>query len=388
MAAPDNSKVPTSTSEPRQIGSTTRFRIDVVERRQVEARRLRDAFTLVELLVVIAIIGILIALLLPAVQAAREAARRAQCINNLKQLGLGLQNYHDVNGAFPLRRGGTSGCSGWTGGNCTRVSGFIPLLPFIEQQALYDQIKAGGPNGAPPYGPPGWYGWSSWNVQAPGLLCPSDSMPRPGAGAMGHTNYAFSQGDSINNNLNATSSRGMFCVVNSTRLNMVTDGTSNTILMSERIRANFGIGGMTRVNIRQGTATSITNLTTSPGVCLTTATGTYFNDPTIVKGRFGTLYTDGQMERCGFTTVLPPNSPSCVADANIYADSGTGVYAPSSNHPAGVNGVMADGSVRFINDSINVGNLASPEASAGPSPYGIWGAMGSKNGEEGAMNGA
>ena len=119
----------------------------------------RRGFTLVELLVVIAIIGILIALLLPAVQAAREAARRSQCTNSLKQLGLALQNYHDVNKVFPYRKGGTSYASKWDGweSNYERKSGFIPLLPFMEQTPMYERIRAGGGNPvAPPEGPAGW----------------------------------------------------------------------------------------------------------------------------------------------------------------------------------------------------------------------------------------
>ncbi len=100
------------------------------------ARSVRG-FTLVELLVVIAIIGILIALLLPAVQAAREAARRSQCVNNLKQLGVALQNYHDVNNSFPPMKGGTTSSYPSTPAtNYGRGSGFIALLPFMEQRAL------------------------------------------------------------------------------------------------------------------------------------------------------------------------------------------------------------------------------------------------------------
>ncbi len=109
------------------------------------SQRTKRGFTLVELLVVIAIIGILIALLLPAVQAAREAARRSQCVNNLKQLGIGLQNYHDIHRSFPIRQGGTN-CYGspYYDGNCIRASSFVGLLPFIEQQAAFNIISSGG----------------------------------------------------------------------------------------------------------------------------------------------------------------------------------------------------------------------------------------------------
>ena len=155
--------------------------------------RTRLGFTLVELLVVIAIIGILIALLLPAVQAAREAARRSQCTNNLKQLGLAIQNYHDVNGRFPIcaettpdnMRWTRNSTQGPTGGQNTR------LLPFIEQQALYNQFNlnftteeqgwgpaitvngAYGPNDTMITQPVGYLGQSV----IPGFLCPSVSWP-------------------------------------------------------------------------------------------------------------------------------------------------------------------------------------------------------------------
>ncbi len=92
------------------------------------------------------------------------------------------------------------------------------------------------------------------------------------------------------------------------------------------------------------------------------------------------------MERCGFTTVLPPNSASCVNDGNVNADSPTALISAASNHGAGVNAVMVDGSVRFINESINTGSLGLPEVTAGPSPYGVWGALGSKDGGEGATS--
>src|SRR3954471_12289182 len=112
----------------------------------ISLRRISRAFTLVELLVVIAIIGVLVSLLLPAVQAAREAARRTQCSNGLKQFGLALHNYADVFKRFPPRRGGSTGAgssdSARLTGNWDRLSAFVPLLPFIEQKPLADAIAA------------------------------------------------------------------------------------------------------------------------------------------------------------------------------------------------------------------------------------------------------
>jgi prepilin-type processing-associated H-X9-DG protein len=162
----------------------------------------------------------------------------------------------------------------------------------------------------------------------------------------------------------------------------VTDGTSNTIAMSERRRANFGIGANSRPRDIEGTMIGVGGLETNPGQCLTFTPAGFYADPTQVKGRFGTLWTDGQPERVGFNTVLPPNAPSCVADDNPNADSVTAALAPSSRHAGGVHALMVDGSVRFINENINTGNLALPEVNAGPSPYGVWGALGSKDGGE------
>ncbi|HVX61538.1 MAG TPA: DUF1559 domain-containing protein [Pirellulales bacterium] len=354
----------------------------------------KRGFTLVELLVVIAIIGILIALLLPAVQAAREAARRSQCVNNLKQLGIGLQNYHDIHRSFPIRQGGTN-CYGspYHDGNCIRASAFVGLLPFIEQQAAFNIISSGG-YGAPPYGPATNIPWYGWEIQPPSFICPSDTRPAPtpvpnttiGSGTFGEVNYAFSHGDTITANGQSSSNRGMFCYTTSVRISQVTDGLSNTIAMSERLRVNFAAGASTNASVKYGAATAsfITGVfpQASPGQCLSVANGPFYATPSQVNGLFGTMWCDGPVRRCGFTTVLPPNSPSCVSSDNNGNYNGSGVISPTSNHPGGVNGVMADGSVRFVNEAINTGNLGYSEVSSGPSPYGVWGAMGTKAGGE------
>jgi prepilin-type N-terminal cleavage/methylation domain-containing protein len=348
--------------------------------------RTRRGFTLVELLVVIAIIGVLVALLLPAVQAAREAARRTQCSNALRQFGLALHQYADTNKVFPPRRGGTSAAS--PNGNASRLSAFVPLLPYIEQKPLFDQIASGGTYSGTSY-PPG--GPNAWNTAYPPfqaqvglLICASDKVPTA-VNTAGRNSYAFSLGDTIlNHNTNNKWVRGIFGSQLCKGFNNITDGSSNTIAMSERTwSGNLSITTASGEDTRIATAVNVTSVNTSPGSCLAQAKGVEFNGVQI-KARFGALWTDGQAERVGFTTVLPPNAPSCVNDGNVNADSNGGVLNPSSYHPGGVNGMLADASVRFITQNINCGNTASPPVTTetARSPYGVWGALGSTEGRE------
>ncbi|MGC1274302.1 MAG: DUF1559 domain-containing protein [Planctomycetaceae bacterium] len=357
----------------------------------------RRGFTLIELLVVIAIIAVLIALLLPAVQQAREAARRTQCKNNLKQLGLALHNYHDTYGMFVYRKGGTTGpAPSYTCPadrditNCERLSGYYGLLPYIEQTPLYEKIRAGDiPNGFGPNGPAGWRSWSVWNVTIPGLLCPSDG------GSMSNrpVNYVFSVGDTIVNNLNRHDTRGLFgaSFINGsgvsrnggTRIAAITDGTSNTIAMSEHLRRNLSRRAGNQVRIKEGVVQGIAGLRNNPGQCLATVgVNGYYAASVTAKARHGWLIWDGQMERVGFTTITPPNGPSCAETNNPNADANHTVIAPSSNHTGGVIVVMADGSVRFVSENIDTGVLSAKSVNSGLSPYGIWGALGSKDGGE------
>lgn len=347
------------------------------------------AFTLVELLVVIAIIGVLVALLLPAVQAAREAARRSQCSNALKQFGLALHNYADVYKVFPPRRGGSAGSNdpARITGNFNRLSAFIPLLPFIEQKALSDTIASGGTfNGTkfPPGGPAAWYGsYPPYKTQVQLLICPSDKVPPITANQHGRNSYAFSLGDQvINHNSNNKHVRGIFGNQLCKGFNHLTDGASNTIAMSERTwGGNLGIVAATGHEAKTATAVNVPSINSNPGSCYARAKGLEFVGVQI-KARFGALWSDGQAERVGFTTILPPNAPSCVNDGNVNADSNGAVLNPSSYHPGGVNAVLADGSVRFINQNINCGNVALAPVTSGKSPYGVWGALGSTEGRE------
>ncbi|MFG0239437.1 DUF1559 domain-containing protein [Gimesia chilikensis] len=339
----------------------------------------RRGFTLIELLVVIAIIAILIALLLPAVQQAREAARRSTCKNNLKQIGLALHNYHDVFGMFVLRRGGTNGSDSTTS-NRARLSGFVGMLPYMDQAPLYNKIAAGDSTHSP-FGPCAWCGWSVWNVTLPMLRCPSDGRNKQTERT---NNYVFCLGDSATS-INGTSSRGLFPYRVGTRIRDITDGTSNTIAMSEHVRANYapatGNASRNRVEgIAMGQAPR-----TNPGACMSLASGSGWVSGTSVKGKHGTSLWDGQAERCAFNTILPPNAPSCAEGTNVNADSTHAALAPSSMHTGGVHALMADGAVRFISSNIDTGNLstASPSPSAlSPSPYGVWGALGTKEGGE------
>src|SRR5579885_1983208 len=205
------------------------------------ARRRASGFTLIELLVVIAIIAILIALLLPAVQQAREAARRTQCRNNLKQLGLAIHNYHDNFNLFPYGESFSD-----TNPRPQRYSTYIPLLPFIDQAPLYNVFAANQFANVPWDG-----GYAPWKTQVPGLLCPSDTISNFET-YTAKTNYMTCRGDSTwdHNQWAGNGGRGLRGVFrgqgddyhptsaggeNGTHCGIrdITDGTSNTIAISE-----------------------------------------------------------------------------------------------------------------------------------------------------------
>jgi prepilin-type N-terminal cleavage/methylation domain-containing protein/prepilin-type processing-associated H-X9-DG protein len=360
----------------------------------------RRAFTLVELLVVIAIIGILIALLLPAVQAAREAARRSQCANNLKQLGLALHNYHDSHKCFPSLGQGTncqpSGCSTpESNSSYGGLSTIIMLLPYMEQQSLYDYFTAGQASPYfPAWGPVPWngYNFQPYHNQPPTLLCPSD-----GAGQLrdlgwtpywwsGDSNYSFCVGDTIQTDWRGRPRmRGIFGGDNFYAIRDIKDGTSNTIAGSEQVVSKVShpegtstadIHGHYVENVGEGT------LRANPATCLAyKGSGTTIlpSAPGIGELR-GVNFGWGAVVCTGFSTVLPPNSIGCKGASSEWGDDH--VMPPDSFHPGGVNSVFADGSQHFISQTISTGDLTLPAVGGGPSPYGVWGALGSIDGGE------
>ena len=358
----------------------------------------RCGFTLVELLVVIAIIGILIALLLPAVQAAREAARRMDCSNKLKQIGLALHNHLDSLKAFPPGNDDLNGR--YTGSNSVggTVSASVHLFPYMEQLAIYDAIVncdvADIPRGS---GAP-------WNVMAVSqadlslLRCPSAGNntrtspgdPTYGSRLVGPNNYVYSLGDGCwahshrpGSDAHRVTTRGMFYSYDPKNISAAVDGTSNTIGVSETLNPSDYRGKDMRTNVARfqgiwnGTPNGL------PGQCNVAnlqvpGNNRVFRDEFESSSFRGMLATMGWADANGFTTLTPPNYPVCIY--NGWND--WGVMPPTSYHTGGVNATFMDGSVHFISNTIDAGRQNDYAVRSGPSPFGVWGAVGTPNGGE------
>jgi prepilin-type N-terminal cleavage/methylation domain-containing protein len=356
-------------------------------------------FTLVELLVVIAIIGVLIALLLPAVQAAREAARRSMCSNHFKQYGLALHNYHDVHRSFPC-----GNCNfynfNWAGdtiGRNPETGTTMFLYPFMEAVAMYEIFVQYAKTAPTDSRPQNQLYLSANRVQSlPTLQCPSDpyvKIPPQGNPAWGNSkfNILICRGDSTWNNArrddqetgipHGNSTRGVFAREVWRGFEYCVDGTSNTIAAGEGVGTSTGTSYSNEVKGGIYQSLTIHDGRAFPKRCLDNA---YSSDRTLLNSGSDSwraiLVVDGRTANNSITTVLPPNSVSCVYNYGCY---GWGFFTAQSYHSGGVFTVKFDGSVTFISDTIDCGNLNTAHGnSSGESEFGVWGAMGSPQGGE------
>ena len=344
-------------------------------------------------MIVIAIIGTLVALLLPAVQAAREAARRTRCTKNLQQVGLGLQSYHDAWNVFPFGQGGTDGGANLTC-NVGELSGWVPLMPHLGEPPLFGVIdEAQEYEGVvfPRFGPrpdvtahPDISAYRPWYSQPRILLCPSDPEAQQIPDRPGQSNYRFSWGDIVADTDRHQVPRGVFGRYSGVTISMITDGTSHTIAISERSIAPPG--QPMQVSVQWGIAADVEGIDVAPMGTFSLSDSQDFKVGIQSLDMSPMMWANGRLPFGGVTTVIAPNGPACLGpDGAVVRGKPRfdwGVIPPSSFHPGGVNCLLADGAVRFMSETISCGNQGVAEATEGPSPYGTWGALGSIQGEE------
>ena len=319
--------------------------------------RRRRGFTLIELLVVIAIIGVLIALLLPSVQAAREAARRVQCANNLKQIGLAFHNYETAVGALPMSmclvgKGNTTyDFSGW--------SAQARILPYLEGNTPYNAAnfsvsKEEDANS------------TVVALKIGVFTCPSEVRPQPylhDYGLAGVTNYGVSQGDwFVWGGFNGPENRSAFGPNRSRRLSEFADGLGQTLFMAE-VKTN-----QPSANCRHTPLPSVNDPNNIPGPDADpyTVAPEYDNGACVTQNQseFHTEWSDGNVHAAGFTTAWAPNK--VILGRSAYRgldldlngrneeDGGPTFAAITSRsyHPGGVNTLLGDGSVRFVKSTV------------------------------------
>jgi prepilin-type N-terminal cleavage/methylation domain-containing protein/prepilin-type processing-associated H-X9-DG protein len=330
--------------------------------------RAARGMTLIELLVVIAILGVLVGLLLPAVQAAREAARRAGCANNLKQVGIGLQQYCAAIGVFPplncqslLPLVGLNGLP-----FVSDVSPQALLLPQLEQVALYNAINFHVPCNLNPEIPGFTENATVARTVLDVYLCPSDDLTHRhayapvsyrvngglcGACAPGFVRSPFRDG------INGAFTRS------GTRTAEILDGTSNTLAFAEKLVGTPDGDGFDRrrdwIEAVDWVKGAVLPVTEWVGLCERPVTWTPGRPPS------GGSWLVGGVMATQFYTAAVPN-PS-ITDCGNFVDNGVGVFSAGSLHSGGVNVSMADGSVRFIANGINVA---------------VWRALGTRSGSE------
>ena len=297
----------------------------------------RHAFTLVELLVVIAIIGVLIALLLPAVQQAREAARRIQCTNNLKQLGLALHNYDAALGKFPP--GGLGYPMVW--------SPQSQLLPYVEQGNLQDLLDFSKP-------PMTAFGGPAQNEEAAKvtidlLLCPSDKDKVPGS-PYGGISYPASMGSGMNDRNNTAddgsnaNADGLIYSLSKNSFRDVIDGTSNTVVFSEHLLGDGTDSAPPTGDYRFRVIELSTSTQTTESACTAGSAPKW-------SGQRGAKWINGHLNDTLYNHWYGPNShnPDCQNGYHNFA-----LTSARSQHPGGVQVCMVDGSARFVAETIDL----------------------------------
>ncbi len=323
--------------------------------------RKNAGFTLVELLVVIAIIGVLVGLLLPAVQSAREAARRSSCSNNMKQIGLAMHNFHDTNNGLPAFVKRNRQGDYWRG-----YSAFSQVLPYIEEQNLYDQMVTATDN---------WFHhWDQGGVnntltavratKIQAFLCPSDRKFSTGGGwANGQgCNYGVSFGSTISwanmNNQNGLFRGNPIANINAAlEFGGATDGLSKTLMASEHLTGDNNDGVLMPGNSSEPRIGSgFPGAAQYPTESEVTAFGTACLGVTAHNSENGCQWIAPEPTQTALNTIAPPNwqYPNCQTSGSGFAADRDGSYPARSRHPAGVQAVMGDGSVQFFNDGIDL----------------------------------
>lgn len=314
--------------------------------------RKRTGFTLIELLVVIAIIAVLIALLLPAIQQAREAARRSQCTNNLKQIGLGLHNYHSAYDQFPgagIRRGYFSPAG--YGGYQVKAA----LLPFMDQSEIFDMINFN-------FNSSHYAGTTEVNetikrTRIASFLCPSDSGASASSATRRPTNYPRNIG------LHAEDRRGPWVRhggihTESLGIKTIVDGTSRTAAFSEvSLGPNFsgrapfqldysdsGLAAMAYNADITATIAAIDNMCATPAPSVRYDGGLGAESWLQARYRGNAFYTHGRT----------PNQPDCQPQTSGRERGGLGLINANSWHTGGVHVLFFDGKVQFVSESVDV----------------------------------
>jgi prepilin-type N-terminal cleavage/methylation domain-containing protein/prepilin-type processing-associated H-X9-DG protein len=339
---------------------------------------MKRGFTLIELLVVIAIIAVLVALLLPAVQAAREAARRCQCSNNLKQIGIAMHGYHAALEVFPPGR-----LRGMIDHNGRCHSAYAYLLPHLDQGPLYNAINfLLNPDNAPSAAVAGENGLQPENTTAlftniGSLLCPSDSfVPRADGKAL--HNYPLNTGTTFpvsSRNPSRIPVTGVFFENSNVGVPVIADGTTNTVCVSETVISDGTPGYWDGVSPTNGFVLARGGNDSDSGPELVNYPGDCSGPGLKLNMTRGVVWFYGAPGHSMYNHARPPNDPGVDCrgglphsnDTNYWWDRLSHNVAARSRHPGGVHALLCDGRVAFVKDTISPG---------------VWLALGSRSGGE------